>query len=216
MESQTSPGEQSTGSAPAIEAQSTAAEDGATARLTPLRRRRRSRGRPTLLEPGAREILLTAIGAGNRLPAAARIAGISPKTLSEWLRRGRGLDARAATPLHTQLVDDVELAQAQAESNALEMIRKAAARDWRAAAWFLENSHDDWRRRKALPPPEPEPAQQPVAVAHKAETVIVLTPEDIREIARKRVAAKRGDDDDIDASRAALAPFIVDDSGPDA
>lgn len=211
VEPQTRPGDQPTEAALATIPEPGMVEDETAEYATPSRR---SRGRPTLLEPDTREILLTAIRAGNRLPAAARLAGISPKTLSEWLRRGRGLDARAATPAHMQLVDDVELAQAQAEANALEMIRKAAMRDWRAAAWFLENSHDDWRRRKALPEPLPPPVVEPEPEPDPG-AMIVVSPADMRELTRRHLAAKRGDSEDAETTRAALADFIVEESGPD-
>lgn len=141
------------------------------------------------MESGARETLLAAVRAGNRLPAAARLAGVSPTTLSEWMRRGSGLDTRPATPVYVEFVEDVELAQATAEVYALATIRQAMSRDWRAAAWWLENASPEWRRRKERPEPEPPPA---VRMAPSGETIIISA-EDLRRFAEERIRMERGE-----------------------
>jgi len=143
---------------------------------------RRSLGRPTLLEPGVRELLLTAIRAGNRPAVAARYAGISSKTLDEWVRRGRGLDVRPPTPAYEELVADIERAQAEAQVYALGMIRKAMARDPRAAMWFLENTDPCWRQRRApapvgaeqSPPPSPAPTGPTIVITQEQLEAIAL------------------------------------------
>ena len=53
------------------------------------RRQRRRGGRKSLLETGKKQVLLTAISNGNRLPVAARLAGLSPRTPEELLQRCR-------------------------------------------------------------------------------------------------------------------------------
>lgn len=156
--------------------------------LGPSHRRRRP-GRPTLLAPGVRDVLLEAVRAGNRPATAARLAGLSPKTLDEWLRRGRSEDVRPATPDYRQLVDDVELAQAQAEARAVDIIAKAMRRNPRWAVWYLENVHPDWRRRRL--PPEPAQAAQPVA--SPSQHVLIVEPELLRRIAMEQLHAKDPD-----------------------
>jgi len=100
-------------------------------------------------------VLLAAIRRGNRLATAAQLAGLSPSTVEEWMRCGRGLDARPVTPTYMAFVEDVEQAQAEAEAEAVGAIRDAARRDWRAAAWFLSNVSPDWRRYRQPPPGAP-------------------------------------------------------------
>jgi len=168
-------------------------------------------GRKSLLETGKKQVLLTAISKGNRLPVAARLAGLSPRTVEEWLHRGRGQHARAMTHLHEAFVKEFEQAQAQAEALALENVQKAAFRDWRAAAWFLENTSPDWRRRKALPEPEPPPL--PV-IEPEPKTLIVLTSEDMQGIARRRLHAENGEDNVTEEQWAARRRLVSDISHP--
>lgn len=116
--------------------------------LTGDAQRRRRRGRPTLLNSTQQALLLAAVKAGCRLPVAARLAGVSPKTVNEWVRRGRGHDGRPAIEPYVGFIRAVEQAEAEAEVAAMAAIRKAMPGDWRAAAWFLERTHPEWRRRK--------------------------------------------------------------------
>ena len=117
------------------------------------------------------------------------MAGISPTTLAEWLRRGRDLDGRPSTPIYISLVEDVEQAQAAAEVYALASIRKAMARDWRAAAWWLENRSPGWRRRKERPASDlrhaPKPVGQVIEDYH-------LSAEDMQRITTERIRAEHG------------------------
>jgi hypothetical protein len=133
-------------------------------------------------------VLLTAVRAGNRLPAAATFAGVSPKTLTEWLRRGRGEDVRGATQEYVELVEAVEQAQAEAEVAAVAAIRRAMSRDWRAAAWFLENTSPEWRRRKDGRDEAASPAQ-PALLGN----TVLIDAETLRLLATERIRAERGE-----------------------
>jgi hypothetical protein len=177
--------------------------DHAVVRNAPRRIRNRPVGRPTLLDGRTREGLLTAIRAGNRLPAAARFASVSPTTFAEWMRRGRGEDVRPATREYVELVEAVEQAQAEAEVAAVAAIRRAMRRDWRAAAWFLENVAPEWRRRKDGHSDQ-APAQPPPTVVGQ---VVLVQAETLRRIAAERTRAERGDvdpDEETLARRALL------------
>jgi hypothetical protein len=147
-------------------------------------RGRRRAGRPTLLEPGRREVLLEGIRSGQRVHVAARMAGLSPKTLDEWLRRGRGQDSRPATTLYSQLVDEVETARAHAEARAVELLHKAARRNPRYLIWVLENLHPDWRRGRGRPAPVEATAPVESALAQ----VLTVTPETLLRLERQRMA----------------------------
>jgi hypothetical protein len=123
-----------------------------------------------MLDEGVTGMLLAAIRAGNRLSVAARLAGLSPSTVEEWMRRGRGTDARPATPAHVRFVEAVEVAEAAAEADLLAAVQGATPRDWRAAAWLLANRSPDWRRNRLTPdeppPPLPRPTSQLGPVRH--------------------------------------------------
>jgi hypothetical protein len=110
--------------------------------------RRRRRGRPTLLDDRKRDLLLTAIRAGNRISAAARFAGVSPKSVNEWIRRGEGRDGRPRTEPYVSFVREVDRARAHAEVHALGTIRAAMPRSPRWAAWWLERTNPRWRLPK--------------------------------------------------------------------
>ena len=74
------------------------------------------------------------IRAGNYLEVAATAAGIHPTTLHRWLRQGRA----QVRGRYRKFVNAVEKAQAEGESRDVALIAKAAATDWKAAAWRLE------------------------------------------------------------------------------
>ena len=71
---------------------------------------------------------------GNYRKTAAEYAGISERTLGDWLYKG----AEADTGEHADFYNDVLEAEQAAEVRALGVIQQAASRDWKAAAWFLE------------------------------------------------------------------------------
>ena len=151
-------------------------------------RRRRRSGRPTLLDDHARTILLEAVRNGHRLANAARLAGVAPETLAEWLRRGRGQDVRPATPVYERLVAEVELAQAEAEQRVLQVVIDAMPRDPRLAVWWLENAHPDWRRHRVLPEPE-----RVAPVAAPRSDVFILDPDTLRRLAQLKLAERDPD-----------------------
>jgi transposase-like protein len=74
------------------------------------------------------------IRSGNYLEVAATAAGIHRTTLYRWMRHGR--DQKRGR--YRKFVNQVEKAQAEAESRDVALIAKAASTDWRAATWRLE------------------------------------------------------------------------------
>ncbi|CAN5445713.1 hypothetical protein BH24CHL9_BH24CHL9_15350 [soil metagenome] len=164
------------------------------------RRRRRGR-RPLLLAAGKAEVLLAALRAGNRLPVAARYAGVSPKSVAEWMRRGRGVDGRSAVEPYVGFV----LMVGQAEVHAVAMIRKAMPRDWRAAAWFLENAAPEWRRRKQAPVADVTSVSP---AAPLVQNTIHVDGATLRRLATERIRAERGEADIDDATPARRAQLV--------
>jgi len=148
--------------------------------------RRRRAGVPYGLTPRKRETFITALKAGNRLSVAARYAGLNPRTVEEWMRRGQGTDRdRPSSPFFVALWEEVEAAKAHAEVFAMAQVRQGMGREPRMAAWWLENTSPDWRRRS-----EPPPVQTNVQVSAPTQ-VIVVDRELLEEMGIERVRALR-------------------------
>ena len=86
------------------------------------------------LDPAVTQRIIELIRAGNCLEVAATTAGIHRTTLQRWLRNGRD----QARGRYKRFLISVERAQAECESRDVALIAKAAASDWKAAAWRLE------------------------------------------------------------------------------
>src|SRR6267143_1594100 len=86
------------------------------------------------LDPATTQRVVDLIRAGNYLEVAATAAGIHRSTLYRWMRHGR--DQKRGR--YRRFLNQVEKAQAEAESRDVALIAKAASEDWRAAAWRLE------------------------------------------------------------------------------
>ncbi len=107
-------------------------------------------GRPTMLTPKVRRVILAALARGALRETAAQLAGISPRTLVRWM-------AAAAEPWASFAVE-VQAVEARAEMSAVDLVLKAAKKDPRWAAWWLERRHPDGWARRPLPPPT-DPAE---------------------------------------------------------
>jgi hypothetical protein len=136
---------------------------------------------------------------------AATYAGISAKTAQEWIRRGEGRDVRPAVEPYVSFAREVDQARAHAEVAAVLLIRRAMARDWRAAAWFLENTCPEWRRRR-----DPGEVAEPARTA-PPQDYILIDGATLRRISDERIAAERGDVD-IDEATLARRSRLVSDS----
>jgi hypothetical protein len=69
------------------------------AEFADLHKRARARGRPTKLNVHVQVAITIALARGSTMTVACREAGVSLKTVCEWLARGRGDDPQR---LHTQ------------------------------------------------------------------------------------------------------------------
>ncbi len=158
--------------------------------------RRRGRGRPTLLDDRKKGLLLTAIRAGNRVPAAARYAGISPKSAAEWIRRGEGRDGRPAIEPYITFAREVDQAVAHAEVAVVAKVRAAMPRHWRAAAWWLERTNPAWRRPK-------DRGEGSVAVTPPAQPqgFILVDKATLRRLGSAKVRAQLGEPDIDEATQ---------------
>lgn len=100
------------------------------------------------LDERIHRILVTALASGCYRRQAAEHAGIHHSTFYAWLERGEAdIEAGEDTP-HARLVEALTKAEADAELQALALIRRAAPTNWQAAAWLLERKNPQrWGRR---------------------------------------------------------------------
>jgi hypothetical protein len=75
----------------------------------------RARGRPTKLDARTQVVITIALARGATLTAACGEAGVSLKTVCEWMARGRGEDPqRPRTPAYQAFGEAVKRAQDRA------------------------------------------------------------------------------------------------------
>jgi len=91
-------------------------------------------GRPTKFTEETRKKILWALRLGNYRKTAAEYAGISERTLGDWLLQGSEQEDTDFADFRKEVLE----AEQAAEVRALGVIQQAANRDWKAAAWYLE------------------------------------------------------------------------------
>ena len=89
--------------------------------------------RPSKFNPARAARVLAAIADGNHKHVAARLAGVHPETVSNWLKRGEA----ASTGVFAEFFDGFTRAEAAAEAKAIRAWQEAISQDWRAARDFL-------------------------------------------------------------------------------
>jgi transposase-like protein len=105
--------------------------------------------RPTLFTAARAALIIRTIReTGCSLGAAARVAGIGESTLRDWRKRGADELSQSEDPAEPmperapesfgEFVVALEQALAGIESMLTKCLVDAAAKDWRAAAWWLE------------------------------------------------------------------------------
>jgi hypothetical protein len=117
--------------------------------VPPCENGRKPLGRKSRLKEGETLIrLCSALEAGNTYENACAMAGIGRTTFYRWMNEAKNC------PLDHQLWDfrnTVKKACAVAENRSVVLIQKAAAHDWRAAAWWLERRNpEEYGRRKVI------------------------------------------------------------------
>ena len=132
-------------------------------------------GRKTKLTPEIQETICNWLKLGYYQEDAAVMAGISPSTYYDWLKKGAEEDSKqdeikalgsAGSPLpaieedsdielvyiYSEFSEAVARARAEAEGAHIKNIRRAADNGtWQASAWFLERSFPKkWGKRSTL------------------------------------------------------------------
>jgi hypothetical protein len=121
-------------------------------------------GRPSLLTAETKARLLMAFELPHAQDDCARLAGISPRTLSKWLTRGR----RATHGEYFDLVRDIELAIAKAKDSLITRVMTATRRRPDIALKVLARRWPyEWG--PAAPREAAEPAKRPDMAAVRAK-----------------------------------------------
>lgn len=103
--------------------------------------------RPTKLTADVRAAIADSLSSGVDAETAARASGISLRTFQRWVARGvelrireeEGKRIRSEDRIYLGLLDEIEIAGAQAEVRALKALQRAMeSGDWRAAAFYME------------------------------------------------------------------------------
>lgn len=116
-------------------------------------------GRRTKCTPRITDKICEALRDGNFVKVACEYVGIGESTYYLWVERGREelervaedgrRSIRKSEEPYVEFMESVTHARAAAEVESVQRLRKAAAEDWRADAWFLEHSFPDrWGRRR--------------------------------------------------------------------
>jgi hypothetical protein len=102
------------------------------------------------------ETFLDLLRRGNVVKTASRAIGHSAVGVMAWVEKGNALiesgrnldEMNVAEQLYVYLASEIEVARATAQVNAIEVVRKAAAKgNIQAATWFLERSDpENWGR----------------------------------------------------------------------
>jgi hypothetical protein len=108
---------------------------------------KRGRGRPpgsVALTAERRELILSCLAGGALLSEAAEAAGISPRTLREWIARGEGRSNRPSTRQYRQFATDVRRVMATARIDAVTRIHKTRPEWWLPRAARTSAEREGW------------------------------------------------------------------------
>jgi hypothetical protein len=152
--------------------------------------------RPTKLNSTITHKIVNLVRAGNYRETAAAAAGISPKTLRNWLHRGA--KAGKANAAYAQFSADLDVAEAEAEARDNKKISDAPEKDWRAAAWRLARKNPDrWGDKQRLE----HTGADGGPIQTQATGVVILPPEDPlddEERALEALQDREGPDNPVD------------------
>lgn len=143
---------------------------------------------------------MTALRAGASLIDASRYCGLNPATVEKWLQRGRGVDRdRPATPEYQRFARLVDENRAAVRVYVVSNVVKLSAKDPRAAEiWLKRYGGSEWRDDG----PVPLPSGQTTVIDNREQqmNVLVLDAEELPEVVRGILAAKRASRTDVPIS----------------
>ena len=162
--------------------------------------RPKRRGRQVLMSPEAEQSFFMLLRMGHSRGPAATACGISPETVSAWMRRGHVLGPRRPPrPEDVAFADAVDRAEAEAEMMvSANLVRQSRTSTPAAIAWLQAHHPERWPRsrkttqdhdRRVEPTPPSTSQTQP-------DDRIWLTPKEVNAVVSRLLAERR----------AALAP----------
>jgi hypothetical protein len=106
--------------------------------------------RKTALTEPLMDTICQLIAAGNHLPVAAQAAGVAPNTAYNWRMTGATGGPLKPRPIYRRFAERVAVAEAQAESHAVLIVRKSISEgDARIAIDYLRRRHPErWGDRQ--------------------------------------------------------------------
>jgi len=121
-------------------------------------------GRPRTLDPAKRSEICALVSAGHSVAAVARLLGCNVKTIRREARRDEHFGG------------ELKSAELTASNDPLKLMKRAAANNWRAAAWLLERF--DPERYARQPPATCRPEQVEDAFVRLTEAALQAIPDD--------------------------------------
>ena len=107
-------------------------------------------GRPTKLTPAVHAAIIESVRDGAYLEPAAEAAGVSASTVRGWIRRAEDHPADCGAEF-LEFLTAYKKARAEAEIDAVRVIRGASLNTWQAAAWYLERTNPKrWGRQQRV------------------------------------------------------------------
>jgi len=101
--------------------------------------------RDTKFDPERAKSILADLATGNTQACAAARAGVTDRTLRNWIARGK----RGRKPF-VSFVSALKKAERDAEAFAVRSIVAAGKKNWTAHAWWLERKFpEDWSTNRA-------------------------------------------------------------------
>lgn len=108
-------------------------------------------GRPEKLTPELHTKLVALVRGGTFLDTAAALCRITKPTLRNWLRAGADGIAAGNNNIYTRLVEDIDVADADAEETARDRLQSFVdAGEWKPLVWLMERKWPD----RYKPPPQ--------------------------------------------------------------
>lgn len=154
---------------------------------------KRPPGRPTKLTDELQGKIVKAVLNGNYIEVSCRAVGIHPTTYARWMEQGEADEENDRDTPHARFREAVMIANAEAETNALELLRQAMPSDPRMIVeWLQRRFPDRWRKRQALDIEAQANVKSEVEVVHNKPVYVVPQEERRAEVARI-LAAAHGD-----------------------
>ena len=115
------------------------------------------RGRRRTITPELTKQVCELLSDGNFINTVCQYVGIGVSTYYKWCTRGEEElqrvedgeieEVRKEERIFVEFVEATTRARARSEVDSVAIIRKAAKKDWKAASFFLERSHNErWGR----------------------------------------------------------------------